>query len=157
MGVPQNLARHIPPRQFLRYLAVGAWNTAFGYASFVFFTWLLLRLSPSHPATMTTVAYWFAALVNISVSFLGYKWFVFRTKGNYLIEYSRSFIVYVPTLAVNGIAIAPLTVLLRHATPFPGKAPYVAGAILMTFTVVLSFLGHKHISFRRKSTGPGLE
>jgi putative flippase GtrA len=151
MGIFDSLIQHIPPGQFLRYMAVGALNTVFGYASFMLFTWFLLRLSPANPAMMTSIAYVFAAFVNISFSFLGYKWFVFRTKGNYVLEYSRSFGVYLPTLAMNVIAIAPLTVLLRHATPFPRKAPYVAGAILMSVSAVLSFLGHKHISFRQKS------
>jgi len=147
-----SLTRHIPPGQFLRYITVGVWNTVFGYCSFMLFTWFFIRLYPANPATMTSVAYVFSAFVNITVSFLGYKWFVFRTKGNYLREYSRSFSVYLPTLAISAVAIAPLTVLLRHATPFPREAPYIAGAVLMVITVVLSFLGHRHISFRQKPT-----
>ncbi len=131
---------------------VGVWNTIFGYACFMLFTWLFIRLFPATPAMMTSAAYVFAAFINITVSFLGYKWFVFRTKGNYLLEYLRSFSVYFPTLAINAVAIAPLTALLRHTTPFPQEAPYVAGAILMAMAVVLSFLGHRHISFRQKST-----
>lgn len=118
----------------------------------MFNTWLFIRMFPANPAAMTSVAYLFASFVNITISFLGYKWFVFRTKGNYLLEYSRSFSVYLPTLAISAVAIAPLTLLLRRFTPFPGQAPYVAGAILLVITVVLSFLGHKHISFRQKST-----
>jgi putative flippase GtrA len=152
----RNLTRHIPAGQFLRYIAVGAWNTVFGYACFVLFTWFFIRLAPTKPAMMTSVAYAFAVFVNVSVSFLGYKWFVFRTKGNYLLEYSRSFTVYLPTLAINAVAIAPLTALLRRATPFPQKAPYVAGAILMVITVIFSFFGHRHVSFRQKSAGSSL-
>jgi putative flippase GtrA len=152
MGMIENLTRHIPPGQFLRYIVVGVWNTIFGYACFMLFTWLFIRLLPTKPAMMTSVAYLFAAFVNISVSFLGYKWFVFRTKGNYLLEYLRSFSVYLPTIAISATAIAPLTILLRRTTPFPQQAPYVAGAVLMVIAVVLSFLGHKHVSFRQKST-----
>jgi len=152
MGMIGGLTRHIPPGQFLRYILVGVWNTIFGYTCFILFTWLFIRLLPANPAMMTSAAYMLAAFVNISVSFLGYKWFVFRTKGNYLLEYLRSFTVYLPTIAINAIAIAPLTVLLRHTTPFPQEAPYVAGGILMVIAVVLSFLGHRHISFRQKST-----
>ncbi len=151
MAVIDNLARHVPPGQFLRYITVGAWNTVFGYACFTLVTWLLIRLFPAKPAMMTSIAYVLAAFINISVSFLGYKWFVFRTKGNYLIEYLRSFSVYLPTLVISAVAIAQLTVLLRHTTPFPQEAPYLAGAILLVITVVLSFLGHRHISFRQKS------
>jgi putative flippase GtrA len=152
MDMIDNLTRHIPPGQFLRYIVVGAWNTIFGYGCFMLFTWFFIHLYPAKPVTMTSVAYVFAAFVNISVSFLGYKWFVFRTKGNYLLEYLRSFSVYLPTLAISAVAIAPLTVLLRRTTPFPQEAPYVAGAILLVITVVLSFLGHRHVSFRQKST-----
>lgn len=152
MGMVDNLTRHIPPGQFLRYMTVGAWNTAFGYACFILLTWFFIRVDPAKPAIMTTVAYSLAAFINISVSFLGYKWFVFRTKGNYLLEYSRSFSVYLPTIAINAVAIAPLTLLLRRTTPFPQEAPYVAGAVLMVITVILSFLGHRNISFRQKST-----
>ena len=152
MGMIDSLTRHIPAGEFLRYIAVGAWNTIFGYGCFMLFTWFFIHLLPAQPTIMTSVAYVFAAFVNITVSFLGYKWFVFRTKGNYLLEYSRSFSVYLPTLAINAVAIAPLTVFLRRATPFPQEAPYIAGAVLMVITVVLSFLGHRHISFRHKST-----
>ncbi len=117
----------------------------------MFLTWCFIHLDPAKPAIMTSVAYAFAAFINISVSFLGYKWFVFRTKGNYLLEYSKSFSVYLPTIAISAVAIAPLTVLLRRATPFDREAPYVAGAILMVITVILSFLGHRNISFSQKS------
>jgi putative flippase GtrA len=114
------------------------------------FIWFFLRLAPAKPSTMAAVAYVCAVFVNVSVSFLGYKWFVFRTKGNYLREYSRSFSVYLPTLSINAVAIAPLTALIRRATPFPHEAPYIAGAVLTVFTVVLSFFGHRHVSFRTK-------
>jgi putative flippase GtrA len=152
MGIVDNFTRHIPPGQFLRYITVGVWNTIFGYLCFMFFTWFSIHLFPAKPATMASVAYVISAFVNITVSFLGYKLFVFRTKGNYLLEYLRSFSVYLPTIAISAAAIAPLTVLLRRTTPFPQEAPYVAGAVLMVITVVLSFLGHRHISFRQKST-----
>jgi hypothetical protein len=60
--------------------------------------------------------------------------------------------VYLPTIAISAVAIAPLTVLLRRTTPFPQEAPYIAGAVLMVIAVVLSFLGHRHVSFRQKPT-----
>ena len=148
-----NLTQHIPPGQFLRYLVVGVWNTLFGYACFMGFAWLFIRLAPDKPAIMASVAYACSAFVNVSVSFLGYKWFVFRTRGNYLLEYLRSFSVYLPTIAISAVAIAPATSLLRRITPFGQYAPYIAGAALMVVTVVLSFLGHKHVSFRRRPTG----
>jgi putative flippase GtrA len=81
--------------------------------------------------------------------FVGYKLFVFKSKGKLLYEYARSFLVYLPSLFLNAVVIAPLTALLRHMFPSHApQAPYIAGAILAVVTVVISFFGHKHVSFR---------
>ena len=136
--------------QIMRYLVVGAWNSLFGYGCFFLILRLFLHLSPTQPALTASIALVFATIINITVSFLGYKWFVFRTKGNYLREYRRSLLVYLPSLILNAVAIAPLTALLRLAPHLKTQAPYVAGALLAGFTVILNFFGHKHISFRTK-------
>lgn len=136
--------------QIMRYLVVGTWNTLFGYGCFFLILRLFLHLSATQPALTANIALVFAAIINITVSFLGYKWFVFRTQGNYLREYRRSLLVYLPSLILNAVAIAPLTALLRLAPHLKTQAPYVAGALLAGFTVILNFFGHKHISFRAK-------
>ncbi len=136
--------------QLLRYLVVGAWNTLFGYGCFFLLVRLLLRLLPAQPALTASIATVLATVTNVSVSFLGYKWFVFRTQGNYLREYRRSMLVYLPTIALSAVAIAPLTSLLRLAPHLKTQAPYVAGAALACFNVIASFFGHKHISFKTK-------
>jgi putative flippase GtrA len=140
---------HVPAGQVVRYLLVGAWNTLFGYGCFFVIAWLFLKFMPLHPSLAASLASVVAAFVNITVSFIGYKFFVFKTKNNFLREFARSFLVYLPTLVVNAIAIAPLTSILRRVFPHHAlQAPYVAGALLIGFTVVISFFGHKHISFR---------
>jgi putative flippase GtrA len=136
--------------QLLRYLVVGAWNTLFGYGCFFLLVRLLLRILPAQPALTASIATVLATVTNVSVSFLGYKWFVFRTQGNYLREYRRSMLVYLPTIALSAVAIAPLTSLLRLAPHLKTQAPYVAGAALACFNVIASFFGHKHISFKTK-------
>jgi putative flippase GtrA len=139
----------------MRYLLVGAWNTLFGYSCFFLFAKLLLHLMPSQPSLAASAATVVAAMTNITVSFIGYKVFVFKTKGNFLHEYARSFLVYLPTLLFNAVAIAPLTVLLHRTFPAHAhQAPYVAGAVLAFVTVVVSFFGHKHISFRDRAAAP---
>lgn len=137
------LTSHIPPAQFGRYLVVGLANTIFGYSSFAILTFLL---TPHVP-----YAYIFAgvlsSLLNITFAFLNYKWFVFRTKGNYLREWFRCILVYSGGI-VLGAALLPLTVfLIRHLTGFNAAAPYIAGALLMSLNVIVSFLGHKKFSF----------
>jgi len=140
---------HLPAGQVVRYLLVGAWNTLFGYCCFFAFAWLFLKLMPLHPSLAASIASLVATPVSITVSFIGYKFLVFKTKNNLLREYARSLLVYLPALLINAIAIAPLTAILRHVFPqHIQQAPYVAGALLTCFSVVTSFFGHKHISFR---------
>jgi putative flippase GtrA len=142
------LTRHIPPGQFARYLVVGVWNTAFGYATFAFFTAILDKVVPQSYMLASVLS----SLINISVSFLGYKWFVFKTKGNYLREWIRCVGVYGGNI-LFGLAVLPVMVYgLRHYTHLERQAPYVAGAILTFVTVLVSFFGHKHFSFKAKET-----
>jgi putative flippase GtrA len=118
--------------------------------------------------------------INITVAFLGYKFFVFRTKGRFVREWLKCFAVYgagwVPALftlsAGTGVLQAvfhrysvPLhTVLfsveahmsgaplrwLQHAANGKAAAGYVSGAMLTVFATIYSFMGHKHVTFRRK-------
>src|ERR1022692_5119661 len=69
------LTRHIPPGQFGRYLLVGAWNTLFGYGTFALFTAVLNPVVP-HSYILASLL---SSLLNITVAYLGYKWFVFKT------------------------------------------------------------------------------
>ncbi len=132
--------------QFARYIVVGGFNTVFGYGLFAVLTWAFKGLGPYN--------YMYAAILGnfiaISVAFLGYKWFVFRTRGNYLIEWIRCFGVY-GTSALIGLAGLPVLVpILRHVLDRPEHAPYIAGAILVPVTMLFSFFGHKTFSFGRK-------
>jgi putative flippase GtrA len=150
-----SLKSHLPSGQVIRYLLMGAWNTLFGYGCFFLFAHLFVHLMPATPALAASVASVVATLTNITVSFVGYKLFVFRSKGNFFKEYARSFLVYLPSLILSAVAIAPLTALLRRLmTSHQQQAPYIAGAILTLSTVVFSFFGHKHISFRQKPDAP---
>jgi putative flippase GtrA len=151
----KRIAQHIPSSQLMRYLVVGAWNTLFGYSCFFFFVRLFLHLMVSQPLFAASVASIVATIVNITASFVGYKLFVFKSKGKFLHEYARSFLVYLPSLFLNAVAIAPLTALLHHMFPSHAlQAPYIAGAILAIVTAVISFFGHKHISFRDRRAAP---
>jgi putative flippase GtrA len=132
--------------QFVRYILVGGFNTAFGYGLFALLTWCFRGLGSYN--------YMYAAVLSnaiaISVAFLGYKWLVFRTRGHYLIEWVRCFGVY-GSSALIGLAGLPILVpILRHFVHRPELAPYIAGAIMTVVTVLFSFAGHKNFSFRQK-------
>jgi putative flippase GtrA len=47
----------------------------------------------------------------------------------------------------------PITVtVLRRTLQKPEGAPYIGAALLTIVTVILSFFGHRHFSFRQKLT-----
>ena len=138
------LRRHIPPGQLGRYLLIGAWNTMFGYGTFALFTAVLNHTVP-HSYVWASLL---SSLLNVTVAYLGYKWFVFRTKGNYLREWIRCIAVYSGGIVVGVIALPMLVFLIRRNTRFFVQAPYIAGALLTVFAVIYSFFGNKHFSFR---------
>jgi putative flippase GtrA len=135
--------------QFARYILVGGFNTVFGYGIFALLNWFFTGWG--------SFSYMYAAalgsLISITVAFLGYKWFVFRTRGNYLREWIRCFGVY-GSSALFGLAGLPILVpVLRHHLRNPGQASYIAAAMMTVVTVIFSFWGHKNISFRQRLTG----
>jgi putative flippase GtrA len=134
---------HIPPAQFGRYLVVGVFNSLFGYSSYA----LLTAVLTPHVPYAYILAGVLASVLNITVSFLNYKRFVFKTKGNYLREWSRCLLVYSGGIAI-GAVLLPVTVFtIRHLTRADASAPYIAGALLMGVNIIVSFLGHKKFSF----------
>lgn len=148
-NVPQatwsgRLSTHIPCDQFGRYLLVGVWNTLFGYGAYAALTAALAPIV-SHSYIPASVI---AAPLNITVSYLDYKWFVFKTHGNYLHEWTRAIMVYGSAMVLGIALLPPVVFSVRLVTGLDRPAPYIAGALLMGFNVIYSFLGHKTFSFR---------
>jgi len=134
--------------QLARYLLVGGFNTFFGYGLFALLNWCFTGLgsySYMYAAVLST-------LIAITVAFLGYKWFVFHTHGNYLAEWIRCLGVYGSGVLIGWMLLPILVTILRHQLHRPELAPYIAAAITTTVVIPLSFLGHKNISFRQKRT-----
>jgi putative flippase GtrA len=138
------------PATLLRFVAVGACNTVFGYGCFAFFTMLLMPL----------VAYGYVAasllanLVAITFSFLGYKWFVFKTRGHYLKEWIRCVGIYAGSMVLSAAALPVLVPIIRRQTGNARTAPYIGGAIVLVFSVIFSFFGHRHFSFGGSKQSP---
>lgn len=177
------LLSHLPPGQLLRYLCVGVFNTVFGYCTFAVILFLLNRSVPQHFLYLTVIA---ASLLctplNITVAYFGYKLFVFKTHGNYLKEWLKSFGVYGIGMLPGLFALSAITRLLqsllhRHSAALhhlgdtlalhlhgpllsllhnlsSGKAMagYLAGAFVQGFTILFSFLGHKNVTFRTRDS-----
>ena len=138
------LRGQIPGGQMLRYLIVGGCNTVFGYGLYALLTYLLSGRIPAAYMAASVIG----SVVSITFAFLGYKWFVFKTKGNYWREYLRCFAVYGTSMLINLALLPVLVTALRFLTGRNDFAPYIAGAILVFGTVVFSFIGHKKFSFR---------
>jgi putative flippase GtrA len=122
-------------REQLLYLVVGGWNTLFGYG-----VWALMQylLGGYLPYLVVLLLSWPIAVLN---AYLGYRYIVFRSRGPVLKELPRFSLVYFVTLCVN-LMLLPLA--LRYI-PFN---IYVIQALFTVVVVILSYLGHKHFSFR---------
>jgi putative flippase GtrA len=171
-----------PAGQFFRYLCVGAFNTLFGYICFAIALTLLNALLPAGFLYLTVIlASILSTPLNITVAYLGYKFFVFRTKGNFLSEWIKCFAVYGTGMIPGLVALSALTRFLQsmihshasalhalvaaielhlsgkplavveHIATGKAMAGYIAGAIVIGISTIYSFIGHKKVTFRQKS------
>lgn len=120
----------------IRYLMVGGFNTAFGYAVFV-----AVQLLAGSVIGYLGSLYTAHVLASI-VAYVLHRKVVFRVTGNVLIDFLRFQSVYVVSLVAN-TALLPLLVEVF------GWNVYIAQALIVFVTVVVTFVGHKYFSFRR--------
>jgi putative flippase GtrA len=135
-----------PPGQFGRYLAVGLWNTLFGYSSYALLTLVLTGRIP-HAYVLASII---ANLLNITIAYLGYKFFIFKTHGNYVKEWLRCLLVYSGSIVIYVSLLPVVVAILGYLFLLQKSAPYVAGALLMAANTLISFFGHKRFSFASK-------
>lgn len=118
----------------INYLLVGGWNTVVGYGGFV----LLYHLFGTQ---VHYLVIWLASnILAITNAYIGYKAFVFKTRGNYLREYLRVYAVYGGSMGLNLIYLPVCVEAFKIAPPVAQ-----AGWLLINF--IFSYLGHKHFSF----------
>jgi len=175
----QRLVNLFPAGQFARYLCVGVFNTVFGYLSFAVILTLLNAALPARFLYLTVIlASLLSMPLNITVAYLGYKFFVFRTQGNYLGEWLKCFAVYGAGMVPGLVALSALTrflqsmihrhsaslhrllgavechlagrplAFLQHIATGKAVAGYIAGAIVIGVSTIYSFVGHKKVTFR---------
>lgn len=127
----------------MRYLLVGGWNTLFGYGVYSALTYWLTGVV-AHPYMYALVI---GNIICITVAYVGYKFVVFKTKGNYLREYLRFYVVYGIAIGANAILL-PLAVAGFMRVVPPVYAPYAGQAVLIPVIICCSYLGHRFFSFR---------
>ena len=136
----------------LRYLIVGAWNTAFGYGLFLILLAVIgpavHSLSGSSSATVALVGanyylvvQWLAWVVAVPQATLSMKYFAFRQKGAILPQIGRAYFVYLPAQGLSTL-ILWISVHVLHLSPQLG------GLAAIALTTVFSYLGHKYFTFR---------
>jgi len=114
LSLRSRLVNLFPPGQFFRYIAVGIFNTLFGYITYVVFFTLLSNLTfAQHPALIAPLAALVSTPLNITVAYFGYKIFVFKTRGNYLAEWFKCFGVYGVGMLPGLIALSAITRLVQ--------------------------------------------
>lgn len=85
-------------------------------------------------------------IISITVSFLTYKMFVFRTKGGWVTEWLKSYMVY------GGAALLSI-VLLWILVDFAGINILIAQALVTVIVVLVSYEGHLNYTFKKATSG----
>lgn len=125
--------------QRVRFLAVGGFNTVLGYAIYA----ALAQFVFGKVALGYLIALIVSYAISITVAFVLYRRFVFVVKGNVLVDFARFVGVYAVSIGANAVALPVLV-------EFVGFHPLLAQAIVLVATTLISFVGHKYFSFRRK-------
>lgn len=119
------------------YLIAGGFNTIFGYGAGILCYFLFKNIF--NTLTISLVA----NIFTISTSFLTYKLFVFKTKGNWLDEYLKCFLVY-GSITIKAIILMVVLVDYCHI-PF-----WFAQALAMFIIMIASYIGHNRFTFNKK-------
>lgn len=137
-----SLLRRIRADERARFVVVGGVNTVVAYVLFLSFEWMLggrylLSLGLSY-------------LIATILAFFLHRRLTFEVtgRGGILLDFVRFESVYVVMLAVNAILLFALVDLARWPS-------WIAQALIVVVTTVVSYLGHKFFSFRRPTGNDG--
>jgi putative flippase GtrA len=143
MSGPPGWLLRVVRDQRVAFLIVGAINTVVGYLAFAGFQ-LTVGQRWGYLAALTC-----AHVVCVLIAFVLYRFVVFRVRGHVLSDLWRFETVYLSALAINFVLL-PVLVEIAHLNV------YLAQALIMLVTTGMSWVGHKHYSFRRKPSSEEL-
>ncbi len=150
LGTLATIWRTLHNTESVRYLVVGGFNTLFAIALARIFVFPVQLLFPKLSlAVALPIANYTSWPFTITVSFLGFKWFVFRTHGNYLREWLKCFAVYGVTLPIPGIVLPLFTALFVHYPLTTKHAALLALIINSGAIATFAYIAHKKFSFKR--------
>ena len=134
-GPPGWLLRVIRDQR-VAFLVVGGVNTVVGYLIFAAFL-VTVGQRWGYLAALAC-----AHVFSVLFAFVLYRFVVFRVRGHVMADLWRFETVYLSALAVNFVLL-PGLVEIAHLPVL------VAQAMIVFVTSVMSWVGHKHFSFRR--------
>jgi putative flippase GtrA len=121
--------------EHVKFVIIGVYNTLFGYFAFAG-----LHLG------LPSVNYMFVLILSRELSvvsaFIAYRWLVFKVKGGVLGDFGRFWLVYSGALVLNLLA-------LPFFVEVVGLNVLVAQAVTIVLTVICTWIGHSHFSFKR--------
>lgn len=126
----------------VRFLAVGGTNTVVGYALFSAFTLWVFAGVPFGYLLSLILSY----AISITLAFVLYRRFVFPVKGRIVSDFIKFVGVYLVAIGINAVLLPLLVEVV-------GLHPLLAQAISLVLTTLLSYFGHKYVSFRRRHDG----
>ena len=136
-GLAVSVRRLLADQKF-RFLLVGGTNTVVGYAAFAVFDVVVF----AHVEHGHIIALFPAYAISILLAFVLYRRFVFHVSGHVV----RDFVAF---LGVNGFAFVINLVLLTILVGIAKLPSLGAQALALGITVLISFFGHREVSFRR--------
>lgn len=144
------MRRMMPTGEVIRFLLVGGFNTVFSLALYSGLVIVFGRMLPNRGKPLIAdIAFVVSTPIAITVAFLCYKHFVFRTKGNYLKEWLRCFAVYSVSFPMGLVILPTATHLFQRAVLTHPYAPFLAGIVNSLIIACYSYFAHKKFSFKR--------
>jgi putative flippase GtrA len=142
------IRRVLPAGEVIRFLLVGVSNTILSLALYNGFVFIIHRMLPNRGLPLIVdIASITSKPIAITIAFLCYKHFVFRTKGNYLKEWLKCFAVYGVSTPAELIILPLATTFFVHFTiPHP---TFLAGLVNSVIIACYSYFAHKKFSFKR--------
>jgi putative flippase GtrA len=122
----------------VRFLGVGATNTLVGYLLFAALDQFVFYEVAFGYLLSLVLSYCFSTVL----AFVLYRRFVFRVAGHVWRDLARF-------LGVNALAVGINLALLPFLVEVVGTSPLISQALILVCTTLVSFLGHKSVSFRR--------
>ena len=122
-------------KQGIKYVLVGIWNTIFGL---IVYTVLIKIFGPKHYLLLGIPS----NIIAVTNAYICYKFIVFKTKGNIIKEYLKTYSVYGVSMLCGFIFMYLFVSIFKQDA-------IISNIIVTLILTVISFLGHKYFSFKK--------